>query len=47
MRAKKLCHKKDIISADYSHNLGLIATGGRDNNIRLWDYEKMKFETEI
>jgi WD40 repeat protein len=47
MRAKKLCHKKDIISADYSHNLGLIATGGRDHNIRLWDYEKMKFEIEI
>lgn len=47
LRARELCHKKDIISGDYSHNLGLIATGGRDHNVRIWEYEKMKFEDEI
>jgi len=47
MRAKEMCHRKDIISADYFHQMGLIATGGRDNNVRIWDYEKMKFESEI
>jgi len=47
MRAKKLCHKKDIICGDYAHNLGLIATGGRDNKVRIWEYERMKFEDEI
>ena len=42
LRARCDCHKKDIICGDYSHNLGLIATGGRDNLVRLWDYERMK-----
>lgn len=47
MRAKRFCHKKDIICGDYAHNLGLIATGGRDNKVRVWEYERMKFEDEI
>ena len=47
MRAKRMCHKKDIVSGDYSHNLGLIATGGRDFKVRIWEYERMKFEDEI
>jgi len=42
LRSRHDCHKKDIICGDYAHNLGLIATGGRDNLVRLWDYEKMK-----
>jgi WD40 repeat protein len=42
-----MCHKKDIICGDYSHNLGLIATGGRDCKTRIWEYERMKFEDEI
>lgn len=42
-----MCHKKDIICGDYSHNLGLIASGGRDSKVRIWEYEKMKFEDEI
>ena len=42
LRARYECHKKDIICGDYSHNLGLIATGGRDYLVRLWDYEKLK-----
>jgi WD40 repeat protein len=47
LREKRMCHKKDIISGDYSHNLGLIATGSRDHNVRIWEYEKMKMEDEI
>ena len=47
MRAKTNCHRRDIISGDYSHNLGLIATGGRDHTVRIWEYEKMKFREEI
>jgi len=47
MRSKTLCHKKDIICGDYSHNLGLIATGGRDCKVRIWEYERMKFEDEL
>ncbi len=47
MRGKKNCHKKDIISGDYSHNLGLIATGSRDSSVRVWDYEKVKLEHEL
>lgn len=42
-----MCHRKDIISGDYSHNLGLIATGGRDNIVRIWKYEPFKNEHEI
>ena len=47
LRGKKNCHKKDIICGDYSHNLGLIATGSRDHGVRIWDYERVKFEDEI
>ena len=47
LRGKKNCHRKDIISAAYSHNLGLIATGSRDNTVRIWDYEKVKLENEL
>ena len=47
LRGKKNCHKKDIISGAYSHNLGLIATGSRDNMVRVWDYEKVKLEDEL
>ena len=47
LRGKSNCHKKDIVSGAYSHNLGLIATGSRDNSIRVWDYEKIKLEAEL
>ena len=47
LREKRMCHKKDIISGDYAHNLGLMATGSRDNNVRIWEYEKLKMEDEI
>lgn len=47
LRGKINCQSKDIISADYSHNLGLIATGSRNHKIRLWEYEKVKYEDEL
>ena len=47
MRSLKRAHARDISCGDYSHNLGLIATGGRDNKVRIWEYEKMKFIDEI
>lgn len=47
MRGLRRAHLKDISCGDYSHNLGLIATGGRDNKVRIWEYEKMKFVDEI
>ena len=34
-------HSKDIITGDFAMNLDLIATGGRDNVVRIWDYEKI------
>ena len=34
-------HLKDIICGDFAMNLDLIATGGRDNVARIWDYEKI------
>ena len=47
LRGKANCHSKDIIAADYSHNLGLIATGSRNHKVRIWEYEKVKFEDEL
>ena len=35
------------MSGAYSHNLGLIASGSRDNTVRIWDYEKIKLEAEL
>lgn len=47
LRGKANCHSKDIIAADYSHNLGLIATGSRNHRVRIWEYEKVKYEDEL
>ena len=47
MRGLYECHKKDISCGDYSHNLGYIATGGRDHKVRIWEYEKVKFIDEL
>lgn len=46
-RGKAEAHKKDILCGDYSHNLGLIATGGRDNRVRIWEYEKVALQAEL
>ena len=47
MRGKAMCHWKDIICGDYSHNLQMIATGGSDNLVRVWSYERVILEQEI
>lgn len=47
LRQKQNAHQASIITADYSHNLSLIVTGGRDNRVRIWDYEWVKLEYEI
>ena len=46
-RGKIECHRKEIISGDYAHYLGLIATGGRDNKVKIWDYERVIAQDEI
>ena len=46
-RGKVECHSKDLICGDYGHYLGLIATGGRDNKVRIWDYERIIQLNEI
>ena len=46
-RGKLDCHTRDLICGDYSHNLGLIATGGRDNRVKIWDYERVIICDEI
>ena len=40
-RGKADCHRKEIISGDYAHYLGLLATGSRDNQVMIWDYERI------
>lgn len=47
MRGKADAHAGDIICGDYSHNLGLIVTGGRDEKVKIWDYERVKLESEF
>ena len=47
LRGISKVHMKDISCGDYSHNLGLIATGSRDCKVRIWEYEKMKFIDEV
>ena len=32
---------KDLICGDYGHYIGMIATGGRDNKVKIWDYERI------
>jgi len=41
LRGRIDSHTKDIICADLAMHLDLIATGGRDNRVRIWDYERI------
>lgn len=41
LRGRVNCHKKEILCGDYSGILDLIATGGRDKVVRLWEYERV------
>jgi WD40 repeat protein len=41
LRGRIEAHKANIVSGDFAPHLDLIATGGRDNKARLWDYERI------
>ena len=47
LRGRFDAHKNNIICGDFASHLDLIATGGRDNKARVWDYERVLnvFET--
>jgi WD40 repeat protein len=47
LRGAPNTHGKDVISADYAHYLGFIATGSRDNTVKVWDYERILVQHTI
>lgn len=47
LRGRTNCHSKDIICGDFGLHLDLIATGGRDNIAKIWDYERVMMVEEI
>lgn len=42
LRGSAKTHSKEVISGDYAHYLGLIATGSRDMLVKVWDYERVQ-----
>lgn len=47
LRGRTEAHPKDVICGDFAPHLDLIATGGRDNKARIWDYERINCLEEI
>jgi len=47
LRGRTEAHAKDIICGDFAMHLDLIATGGRDNKAKIWDYERVDCINEI
>ena len=41
LRGRAGAHSKDIICGDLAMHLDLIATGGRDRKVKIWDYERI------
>ena len=41
LRGTANCHSREVISGDYAHYLGFIATGGRGAIVKVWDYERV------
>lgn len=41
MRGRSDAHSKDVICGDLAMHLDLIATGGRDCKVKIWDYERL------
>ncbi len=41
LRGRTEAHSKDIICGDLAMHLDLLATGSRDNKVRIWDYERI------
>ena len=46
LRGRAEAHKNNIICGDFAMHLDLIATGGRDNKARIWDYERIMHVSE-
>lgn len=44
LRINPNTHVRDVISGDYAHYLGLIATGSRDKLVNVWDYERLQVQ---
>jgi WD40 repeat protein len=47
LRRRCEAHSKDIICGDFAPHLDMIATGGRDNKAKIWDYERINCIDEI
>ncbi len=47
LRSIRRAHNKDIMCGDFSYNLNLIATGSRDQKVKIWNYETCKLEAEL
>ena len=47
LRGRAEAHSKDIICGDFAPHLDMIATGGRDNKAKIWDYERINCLDEI
>lgn len=47
LRGKVNCHRKEILCGDYSPALDIIASGGRDKVVRLWEYERVLMSQEL
>ena len=47
LRGKVNCHRKEILCGDYSRALDIIASGGRDKVVRLWEYERVFMSQEL
>lgn len=41
LRGRTDAHSNNITCGDFAMHLDLIATGGRDNKARIWDYERI------
>ena len=41
LRVRTEAHTKDILCGDMALHLDLIVTGGSDNRVRIWDYERI------
>lgn len=47
LRGANNAHIGSILCGAYAHIPGLIATGGSDKRVRVWDYERAKCREEI
>ena len=41
LRGRSEAHSHNITCGDFGMHLDLIVTGGRDNKVKIWDYERL------